>query len=517
MVIYNFDFNSGFYERSDRIIKNKNIHNFAIVNHNQAKNILKKQGLFQFSPEVDKITIMNTEEDKLRFNKYPVFYSGENGIYYRTYLTERIKPVNTKKTCISEKYSSYCAGVLETHNIFSFELPGFKIHEIGIFMKDDTVIFVCDTSQMFLLNILRKFMNETYFVLGPAFMILLILEKNYQLLSDLIESYHELGNEFIERIIKLKYKQIENFNFIINKYELNIINLVNYMNIVRKNIITFRSRYYPFFSNLISGRNISINNSTKAQNEFYKGDNGGFEVEKGSLKNITRYVENINGENNPFEFNNGIINETGMINTRHNKRKIKRREQCECDTKDYIINSFRFKGSGRFIEEIPTNVCVVKNTESCKQSFQYKTNKYYISLSNENNKPIAFSIELYDEIYDTIVENLRKLNFEVNDLVEKSDQILSRSFERLEFYNSRNMSILTIVSTIFLPISFLSGWYGMNVPNIPEFNVIYSYPILALITILIIVGYLYFYRDILFLENVEYEEITDKKMNKMNR
>jgi Mg2+ and Co2+ transporter CorA len=509
MEIYNFDFNSGFYERSGSIIKDKDIHNFAIVNHSQAKKILEQEQLFQFLSEVDKTTIVLTNEDKLSFKKQPIFYSGENGIYYRTYLTEMIKPINTQKTCISAKYSSYCAGVLPTHNIFEFELPGFKIHEIGIFMRKDKVIFICDTSQLFVVKTLREFMNETFFVLGPAFMILLILKKNYQLISELIEQFQQLGTEFIEQIIKLKYKQIENFNFIINKYELNLINLVNYVDTIRHNAKTFNSARYPFFSNLVSGRNIYLKNTILAQNEFYDEDNGGFELKEGSLGRIKEYIENVTNNNNRFEYNNGIQGESGVVNFKRRTGNTKKKS-CECDAKDYIINNFRFKGSGNFIEEIPANVCVVKNTESCDQAFQYKSNKYYLSLSNEEGKPVVFSIALYNEIYETIVSDLRRMKGDINDLVDKSDQILTRSFERLEFYNSRNMSILTIVSTIFLPTSFLAGWYGMNVPNIPEFTQIYAYPVVALITILIIIGYLYFYRDILFLENVEYKETRNQ-------
>jgi hypothetical protein len=504
MELYNFDFNSGFYEKSRNISRNEGGHLFGIINHENAKQYFRTEGLLQFSPEVDKMLIKPTTEDKLSFQKHQLFYSGENGIYYRTFLTETIEPVNTKKTCVTEEYFSYCAGVLSTHNIFSFELPGFKIHEIGIFVKGDTALFICDTTQKFVMEQLREFMNETFFVLGPAFMMLLVLQKNYELIRSLLESYQQLGNEFIERIIKLQYKQIEDFNFIINKYELNLINLVNYMDTNRSNLDSFKAEYYPFFSKLVSNRSINIDNSRVTQGEFYE-KNGGFELKKNSIKDINEYLQNINQVDNRNILNNGIVVENANVN--YNVKKLTKKKPCECDAKDYLIDKFRFKGSGRFIQEIPANVCVIKNSKSCNQAFQYKSNDYYISLTTEGGKPVAFTIEMYNEIYNEIYLNFRQLKREMNDLVDKSDQILTRSFERLEFYNSRNMSILTIVSTIFLPTSFLAGWYGMNVPNIPEFTKIYAYPIIALLTVLIIIGYLYFYRDILFLEEVEYEEV----------
>ncbi len=50
------------------------------------------------------------------------------------------------------------------------------------------------------------------------------------------------------------------------------------------------------------------------------------------------------------------------------------------------------------------------------------------------------------------------------------------------------MHILTIVSTIFLPITFLSSLYGMNFENMPELKNPNAYPITLLVMVLIVVG-----------------------------
>ena len=41
---------------------------------------------------------------------------------------------------------------------------------------------------------------------------------------------------------------------------------------------------------------------------------------------------------------------------------------------------------------------------------------------------------------------------------------------------NRTMSILTVVTTIFLPLTLLTGWYGMNFANMPELRWRYGYP-----------------------------------------
>ena len=38
------------------------------------------------------------------------------------------------------------------------------------------------------------------------------------------------------------------------------------------------------------------------------------------------------------------------------------------------------------------------------------------------------------------------------------------------------MKILTIVTTICLPLSLLAGWYGMNFEGMPELTWRYGYP-----------------------------------------
>ena len=58
---------------------------------------------------------------------------------------------------------------------------------------------------------------------------------------------------------------------------------------------------------------------------------------------------------------------------------------------------------------------------------------------------------------------------------------------QIEVQQNRVMSILTVVTTIFLPLTLIAGWYGMNFPGMPEFGWKYGYPTVILISILIIV------------------------------
>lgn len=63
-----------------------------------------------------------------------------------------------------------------------------------------------------------------------------------------------------------------------------------------------------------------------------------------------------------------------------------------------------------------------------------------------------------------------------------------------ELYQSRQdarqnniMCILTIVTTLFLPLTLLTGWYGMNFANMPELNWRYGYLTVIILAVLIVI------------------------------
>ena len=49
------------------------------------------------------------------------------------------------------------------------------------------------------------------------------------------------------------------------------------------------------------------------------------------------------------------------------------------------------------------------------------------------------------------------------------------------------MTLLTVVTSIFLPLTLIAGWYGMNFRYMPELEWKASYPVVILVSILIVV------------------------------
>jgi magnesium transporter len=49
------------------------------------------------------------------------------------------------------------------------------------------------------------------------------------------------------------------------------------------------------------------------------------------------------------------------------------------------------------------------------------------------------------------------------------------------------MTVLTVVTSIFLPLTLIAGWYGMNFRYMPELEWPYSYPVVIVVSIIIVV------------------------------
>jgi len=57
------------------------------------------------------------------------------------------------------------------------------------------------------------------------------------------------------------------------------------------------------------------------------------------------------------------------------------------------------------------------------------------------------------------------------------------------------MKFLTMIATIFMPLSFIAGVYGMNFRNMPELNLWWGYYAVLGLMVLIVFGFLKYYRS----------------------
>ena len=98
----------------------------------------------------------------------------------------------------------------------------------------------------------------------------------------------------------------------------------------------------------------------------------------------------------------------------------------------------------------------------------------------------------YFRLFTARVERLRDI---VTTIREYTLQIRELSDSQVETRQNNIMTVLTVVTTIFMPLTLIAGWYGMNFKYMPELDKPYAYPIVFVVSLAILVGgLLYFHR-----------------------
>ncbi len=75
----------------------------------------------------------------------------------------------------------------------------------------------------------------------------------------------------------------------------------------------------------------------------------------------------------------------------------------------------------------------------------------------------------------------------VTGLQEMVTQLREAYQSQLSIEQNDLMKIFTVVTAIFLPLTLIVGWYGMNFTGMPELRWKYGYPLVILISIVIVV------------------------------
>ena len=97
----------------------------------------------------------------------------------------------------------------------------------------------------------------------------------------------------------------------------------------------------------------------------------------------------------------------------------------------------------------------------------------------------------YFHMFTSRVERLYNLASYLHDYTEQLGDVYHL---QLEAKQNRIMTVLTVVSTIFMPLTLITGWFGMNFRYMPELESPWAYPLVIIISVVIIVASLIYFK-----------------------
>jgi magnesium transporter len=141
----------------------------------------------------------------------------------------------------------------------------------------------------------------------------------------------------------------------------------------------------------------------------------------------------------------------------------------------------------------PTPEFTAKVEKRKQELFNFK--KATLSLKDtiiklEKIKIEGFDVKYFSELKEQTNNLISNIDFELQELESKINLIFSIQGHRL----NEVMKTLTILSVIFIPLTFLAGIYGMNFENIPELKYKYGYFILLGIMVLVTLGAIWYFK-----------------------
>jgi len=160
------------------------------------------------------------------------------------------------------------------------------------------------------------------------------------------------------------------------------------------------------------------------------------------------------------------------------------------------------KISGR-IEEIEDELITKPTQETLSIIHSLKTEMLYLRKSVWPLREVVSKLErgeisLIDKNTLIYLRDVYDHTIQVIDTIETFRDILSGM---LDIYlsslsNKMNevMKVLTIIATIFIPITFIAGIYGMNFKFMPELNWRWTYPVVWVVFIGIIVFMIFYFK-----------------------
>lgn len=116
-------------------------------------------------------------------------------------------------------------------------------------------------------------------------------------------------------------------------------------------------------------------------------------------------------------------------------------------------------------------------------SYYYQLINLGVTIRSNTNQMLSDEECL---VYGYFSDRAERLHSHVEALREYVLQIREMHQTQIQVKQTKTMNLLTVVSAIFLPLTLLVGWYGMNFIYMPELRWVFGYPGVFVVAVLIV-------------------------------
>ncbi len=96
--------------------------------------------------------------------------------------------------------------------------------------------------------------------------------------------------------------------------------------------------------------------------------------------------------------------------------------------------------------------------------------------------------------FHLFMNRMARLHDAAASLRDHTMQVRDLYHAQLDAKQNRTMTLLTIVTTVFMPLTLIAGWYGMNFRYMPELTWRLGYPAVIVVSLLIVIFCLIFFK-----------------------
>lgn len=141
--------------------------------------------------------------------------------------------------------------------------------------------------------------------------------------------------------------------------------------------------------------------------------------------------------------------------------------------------------------ELKVNVVAGRRELLLFNSYYQQLMDMFEILSENINE---FFPEEYSVQFQRLLARVDRLYDNTQMLREYAYQIREMHQAQIDLRQNDTMRILTVVTTLFFPLSIITGWYGMNFNYMPELQHPFAYFILIAICAVIVIGEIWYFK-----------------------